>query len=98
MFKFEPKPALPKPISDVTIIRTPPGEARDKLIAKQRERTKLVQERHAEAEKQAAKRGRPASGKRLITLRLSEDVLEKFRATGKGWQARIDEALRKANP
>lgn len=45
------------------------------------------------------KRGRPpAAGKKLLTLRLSEDVIEKFRATGKGWQARIDEALRKAVP
>jgi uncharacterized protein (DUF4415 family) len=28
------------------------------------------------------------------TLRLSPDVLARFRATGKGWQARIDQALK----
>ncbi len=51
---------------------------------------------------------RPASGtltkpgrprlehpKRQVTLRLDADVLEKFRATGKGWQSRINAELRK---
>ena len=32
--------------------------------------------------------------KRQVTLRLSPDVLDRFRATGKGWQTRIDKALR----
>lgn len=32
--------------------------------------------------------------KRQVTLRLSPDVVERFRATGKGWQTRIDQALR----
>ncbi len=43
-------------------------------------------------------RGRPksAASKRSVHLRLSPDVLEHFRATGPGWQTRIDEALRKA--
>lgn len=30
------------------------------------------------------------------TIRLSPDVLAHFKATGDGWQSRIDEALRKA--
>ncbi|HEX2255526.1 MAG TPA: BrnA antitoxin family protein [Afifellaceae bacterium] len=34
--------------------------------------------------------------KRLVTLRLDPDVLEHFRATGPGWQSRMNEALRKA--
>ena len=29
-----------------------------------------------------------------ISLRISHDVLEKFRATGTGWQARMDQVLR----
>ena len=29
-----------------------------------------------------------------ISLRVSQDVLEKFRATGAGWQSRMDQALR----
>lgn len=42
--------------------------------------------------------GRPVSEnpKKQITLRLDPDVIEKFRATGKGWQSRINAELRKA--
>ncbi len=42
--------------------------------------------------------GRPPSAnpKKQVTLRLDPDVLEKFRATGKGWQSRINAELRKA--
>ncbi|MBV8115579.1 MAG: BrnA antitoxin family protein [Silvibacterium sp.] len=32
--------------------------------------------------------------KQRISIRLSPEVVSKFRATGKGWQSRIDEALR----
>ncbi len=43
-------------------------------------------------------RGRPAveAPKRQISLRLDPDVIDAFKATGKGWQSRINEALRKA--
>jgi uncharacterized protein (DUF4415 family) len=34
--------------------------------------------------------------KQQVTLRLDQDVLESFRATGAGWQGRINAALRKA--
>nr|WP_321465662.1 BrnA antitoxin family protein [uncultured Desulfobulbus sp.] len=42
------------------------------------------------------KRGRPqtASPKKPVNIRLSDDVLSAFKATGKGWQTRINEALR----
>lgn len=41
-------------------------------------------------------RGRPKKDDAKVHqgLRLSRDVLEAFRATGPGWQTRIDEALR----
>jgi uncharacterized protein (DUF4415 family) len=41
--------------------------------------------------------GRPRSEnpKQQVTLRLDPEVLEKFRATGKGWQSRINAELRK---
>jgi uncharacterized protein (DUF4415 family) len=41
-------------------------------------------------------RGRPKSAapKERITIRLSPDVLGKFRAAGRGWQTRVDMALR----
>ena len=43
------------------------------------------------------KAGRPKSTdpKRQVTLRLDSVVLEKFRATGPGWQSRINAELRK---
>jgi uncharacterized protein (DUF4415 family) len=34
--------------------------------------------------------------KQQVTLRLDRDVIERFRATGPGWQGRVNEALRKA--
>jgi uncharacterized protein (DUF4415 family) len=41
--------------------------------------------------------GRPVAAhpKKQVTLRLDPDVIEKFRATGKGWQSRINAELRK---
>jgi uncharacterized protein (DUF4415 family) len=40
-------------------------------------------------------RGRPkaAATKERITIRLSREVVETFRASGEGWQTRMDEAL-----
>jgi len=35
-----------------------------------------------------------APTKKSIAIRLSQDVLENFKATGTGWQSRIDDALR----
>lgn len=41
-------------------------------------------------------RGRPkGETKQMVSLRLDKDILERFRATGPGWQSRINEALRK---
>lgn len=37
-----------------------------------------------------------AETKQQVTLRLDRDVLAKFRATGQGWQSRINAALREA--
>ena len=44
------------------------------------------------------KRGRPraAEPKQQVTLRLDPIVLERFRASGPGWQSRINDILRKA--
>ncbi|HNU11494.1 MAG TPA: BrnA antitoxin family protein [Rubrivivax sp.] len=35
-----------------------------------------------------------APTKERITIRLSRDVVQRFRATGEGWQTRVDAALR----
>jgi uncharacterized protein (DUF4415 family) len=50
------------------------------------------------AERLLRPRGRPKTGnaKKLVSLRLSTAVLDHFKATGAGWQTRIDETLRKA--
>lgn len=49
-----------------------------------------------EAAKPTIKRGRPVADitKERITIRLSPDVLRAFRATGAGWQTRVDAALK----
>ena len=42
------------------------------------------------------RRGRPplARPKVSTTIRLSQDVIDHFKASGRGWQTRIDNALR----
>ncbi|MEH6791558.1 BrnA antitoxin family protein [Parasphingorhabdus sp.] len=44
------------------------------------------------------KPGRPKlkNPKQQVTLRLDQAVVERFRATGAGWQTRINDALRKS--
>ncbi len=51
------------------------------------------QEKFAKAK---VRRGRPLSENRKVstTIRLSKEVVDHFRADGRGWQSRIDEALR----
>ena len=34
--------------------------------------------------------------KKLVSIRLDPEVVKKFRATGRGWQGRMNEVLRKA--
>ena len=47
--------------------------------------------------KKLVRRGRPVGSgqKTQTTLRISKDVLEFFRATGPGWQTRMDNALKR---
>lgn len=46
--------------------------------------------------KSIARVGRPRASvtKKRITIRLSRDVVEQFQAGGKGWQTRVDTALK----
>ena len=46
--------------------------------------------------KAAVQRGRPPSGRPKVstTIRLSQEVIDHFKADGRGWQTRIDCALR----
>jgi uncharacterized protein (DUF4415 family) len=43
------------------------------------------------------RRGRPPSAtpKKAVKLRLDVDVVARFKASGEGWQTRMNEALRK---
>jgi hypothetical protein len=47
--------------------------------------------------KNLVRRGRPAgtAKKTQTTVRISNEVLAFFRASGRGWQTRMDEALKK---
>ena len=42
------------------------------------------------------RRGRPPAARPKVstTIRLSQDVIDHFKAGGRGWQTRIDDALR----
>ena len=44
----------------------------------------------------AVRRGRPLAAKPKVstTIRLSQEVIDHFKAGGRGWQTRIDAALR----
>ena len=46
----------------------------------------------------AKRRGRPSipagEGKTRITIRLDQDIVERFKATGPGWQTRLNNALK----
>jgi uncharacterized protein (DUF4415 family) len=39
-------------------------------------------------------RGRPASGKIKVSMLMDREVIEKFKAAGPGWQARVNDVLK----
>ena len=53
-------------------------------------------EEELERVKGTMKRGRPklAAPKEHVTIRLDADIVEKLRASGKGWQTRVNDVLR----
>ncbi len=67
-------------------------------------RARPAQEIHPELVADSAKRKRGERGpqkkpvKEMVSLRIDGDLLAKYKATGKGWQNRMTEALRKAAP
>lgn len=50
----------------------------------------------AEAIDRKLGRPRAESPKKAISIRLDQEVIDRFKATGDGWQSRMNEALRKA--
>jgi uncharacterized protein (DUF4415 family) len=55
-----------------------------------------VAERDARRRKPGRPEGSLSSNKQQVALRVDKDVLEVFRAGGRGWQTRMNDALRKA--
>ena len=77
---------------DLEAVESP--ELTDEQMAKARPFAEVFPELAA-----SIRRGRgpnKAPTKKLVSLRLSPDVLDHYRSKGAGWQTRIDEALRKA--
>lgn len=48
------------------------------------------------AHQQARGAGKAAPAKERVTIRLDADIAAHFRATGRGWQTRLNDALRDA--
>lgn len=58
-----------------------------------------VEQALAERRERRALRGvQVAPTKKPLSLRIDGDVLERWRASGRGWQSRMNEALRAAAP
>jgi uncharacterized protein len=56
----------------------------------------MLRELGKQARKRQGERGKQvAPTKKMVTLRLSASVLDHFKATGAGWQTRIDETLQR---
>ena len=60
-----------------------------------RELPELTEEMLARAKIKKGGRPRSLNPRKLISLRLPADVIERWRATGPGWQTRMAERLRK---
>jgi len=90
-----------RPISYAEEARVQRGIAADpdnpEWTAKDLKRAKRFTEMFpALAESRRARGPQKEPTKVAISLRLSRDVVERFKADGPGWQTRMDEALKKA--
>lgn len=74
-------------------------ELTDEQIAQMRPFREVFPDLAEAMEEEIAKRGRPPleRPKKAISIRLDQDVIDKFKATGLGWQSRINEVLRAAD-
>ncbi len=76
-----------KPLTDAS------GEVRD-LTLKDLENFRSGEVLPATLRRKIGERGpQKTATKERITIRLSRDVVDRFRATGDGWQTRVDAAL-----
>ncbi len=97
MTEFEPGHGFTK--EDWDEVAEAEAEATDDELATARPFAEALPDLHAAIQEEIArKRGRPKleAPKRQISIRLDPEVIEKFKATGPGWQARINEVLKAA--
>ncbi len=71
-------------------------EATDQQLADARPFAEAFPDLAATMRKNVGGRPRSDNPKQPISIRLDQDVIAKFKATGPGWQSRINEALRRA--
>jgi uncharacterized protein (DUF4415 family) len=82
-----------KPLTDVA------GEVRELTtadFARAKPFSALPKRLQAKLRKVGQRGPQTAPTKKLVSLRLSAKVLEHYKATGPGWQTRIDETLKRA--
>ncbi|MFS8045075.1 BrnA antitoxin family protein [Rhizobium sp. BR 314] len=73
-------------------------ELTDEQIANLKPLREVLPDLAASIDKEIAKRGRPKADvtKTPVTIRLDQDIIDRYRATGRGWQSRMNDDLRKA--
>ena len=69
-------------------------EATDEELARARPFAEAFPDLHASIIETMRKRG-PARTKQPVSIRLDIDLVEKLRATGPGWQSRVNDVLRR---
>ncbi|CAN5281832.1 hypothetical protein BH10PSE9_BH10PSE9_26190 [soil metagenome] len=67
----------------------------DALLARMRPVAEVAPELIVMSRRRGERGPQKAPTKKLVSIRLSPDVLDHFRAEGEGWQTRIDDVLRK---
>ena len=78
----------PKPLTDAR------GEVREVLQTDLKNFKPAVQVLPASLQRKVGMRGpQKAPTKERVTIRLSPEVVQRFKATGAGWQTRVDAAL-----
>jgi uncharacterized protein (DUF4415 family) len=88
-------PARGYDASDWAVVSDSP-EATPEELAQARPFSDVFPELAASARRVRGKQKAPI--KTMVTLRMDTETLEAFKATGKGWQTRIDAALKAALP
>ena len=73
-------------------------ELTDEQIAQARPFREAFPDLAAAIDRELGRRGRPPveNPRRQVSIRLDPEVLDYYKSTGKGWQSRINDALRKA--